>query len=681
MFNQSPFNAVVFNGTAGPADPTKVTLEIVQQSVRESGKAALLIVQESVAYGRVSLDIVQQSMVASKRAQLEIIQESVAYGRASLEIVQQSLPANITRSDIVGWSVKVEIEGKGDVSARLVGDGRVDAERGMSRVAEFKLVPLPGQVDTLEYYRKSVSIDFVYHSASGQSIYDRLFSGRILEPGYDVDARLLTFICSDMLQERLDAMDQARLDTEIGGYFSEAIYDPALTGWDRAQIMTLSQVGSYDLDRDGTGQFYQWGQGAVTHSFNSSQYVAGSVEFDQANAGEIHNVTTIKFDYRFTRKRYRNYTYSWEMQPTVGCEFLTNPFQLPQRSMIQSACESTGWKLESLKFIDLPEPQPFECMIDGQIHYFPFGSEMIGGIAVDDPDLPLLCQGFHAKFSKRWVQTVTEQYEVTVRSAESVALLGEISRDISSGVETEFDGDAWELAEDEDRHLSTAQLSNTGDLIRDVDDETVVDRTEMEHALKTIKAVTIGEMLESHRQNYVSWDVMLDPTVERHHMAALVADGIDVSGQVYQVVHHFNIQTGGARTNITVDLSRIGATAAEGVGTIPAIQPPQQPDSDLGTADPDAHGGFFQGSATMHIGGSVISPPYDDTWDGYTTNYGFDEFNDQPFNPDAPTAEMYPVRFDVPTPAIESELRQVVEVSADPEIINLTVPVDRLIYT
>lgn len=677
--NSYTLNSHTTNG-GQPAEPLNAGLLIYQASIARTGKSLLLIRQESLVHGKATIPISQVSVVASKRVIMPINQEMVSGGQARLSIYQSSVPASMSRADIVGWSVSVSIDGV-DMSTRLTGAGSIDAERGLSRVAEFSLVPLPGQIDILEFYRKPVIIDWHYHYQAGMTT-ERLFSGRILEPSYDADGRLLTMRCSDMLQERLDAMDQTGLDAEIGGYFCEAVYDASMGGWERAQIMALSQASSYDLDRFGQGRQYEWDdRSASLYAYASGDYVAGSVGFDQANAGDIHNQTTINFDYRFTRKRYRDYTYIWQMAPTVGCEFLANPFNLPQRSMIQQACETTSWTLEALNFVDLPKPQAFDCMVDGKIYSLPWGYEIRNNSLVPDQDQALLCQGFSAKFSKKWAQTVTERYEVTLTSSDSISLLGRIKRDVSGGLETEFDGDAWEQSTAQDRHRSGAVLSRTGDRIYDVDDETEVNRSEMELALATLKSVAVGEMLQAHRQNYISWDVMLTPSIERHHRAALTADAVEAEGHVYQINHAFSIDSGDAVTTITIDLSRIGATAAERVGVAPAIQPQTQPDTDVGEADPDSFGHYYGGSTFTHIGGSVISPPFDDTWVGFMTNYGYDEFNDDPFNPDAPTAEMYPVQFVLPTPAIESELRQSVDEAADPQTVQVIIPVDKLIYT
>lgn len=692
--NDGPLNGYSLNGRPEDQGPTRVTLRIGQRSIavtqarlaigqrssRVSGKATLRIGQASQVYGRATLALGQHSITASKRVSLRIGQTSQAHGVVGLAIGQQSVAAGVTRADMIGWRLQVTIDGV-DVSDRLASNWSIDSERGLSRIAEFKLVPLPGPVETMEYYRKPVSMDFLYFTQTGK-ITHHLFTGRILEPSYDVDARLLSMRCSDLLQERLDGMTQAQLDAEIGGYFSEAVYDASMTGWDRARIMTLSQAGSYDVDRFGQGRFYTWQGGNETHAYARDQYVAGSIRFTQANAGNIHNTTVIKFDYRFTRKRWRDYTYRWEMEPTVGCQFLNNPFQLPQRSMIQSACESAGWTLKALVFTDLPKPQSFSCMIHGQLYQMPWGYELLGDLRVPDPDLELLCQGFVAKFEKKWAQTVTEQYEITVQARQSIDRLGALKREVTSGLETEFDGEAWESQEDTtDRHRGGARLSVTQDRIKDVDDETEVDRTEMEKALATLQAVAVGELLQSHRQNYLSWEVMLDPRVERHHRASLVADGLDAEGHVYQVVHRGDMESGEAITTLTIDLSLIGASAAEGAGITPAIQAVAKPDSDVSVAKSDSNIGRVLGSQHTHIGGSVTSPPFNEAWTGFMTNYGFDEFNDQPFNPDAPEAEMYPVQFVLPTPEIESELRQAIDVNAEPKTLDLILPVDRFIQS
>lgn len=679
MFNDSLFNTTLFNAEPADAGPLSVELIIEQVSEQAIGKAEILIKQYSYELGTPELTIEQTSIQTAIYAALIIAQNSYTKGASELDIRQISTNSVDTFDDATGWTLTLIVDGV-DYSHLLIGDWSVDAEEGMSKIATVKMMPWTVGFDVLEYVRKPVELYFNYHYAGASTpVSHQIFSGLVLEPRFDLNERLIELKCSDMMQEKMNQLTLDELIAEIGGEYSIPLYGEDNTGWDIAQALMLSQSGSYDFDGSSTGHFSIWNNRSATlHEFDSSSVIEGTINLELANSRNIKSSVEIDFDYRFTRKRYRSYYYTWTMSPPVGCEFLNNPFQLPQRSMIQSACEGASWTLEGLSFIDLPKPQAFECQRGGSDYILPWGFLIINNSLVPDPDIELLCQGFHAKFSKKWAQTVTENYSITIDVINSD--IGTTTT-VSSGLETKFDEDSFEADSGvTDRHFSSAVSSATGDLIKDIDDETDIDRTEVNNAISALTAIEKGKLLNSYRENYVSFSVLLNPEIERHHRGYILLSDLEAEGKIYQYVHRGNISVGNAETEITLSLFRTGASSSENVGDEYVIGEITKPDSDIVPSQQNETTTFGYGTNSTHIGGSVASPPLNDAWTGYFTNYGFDEFNNQPHNPDAPTAEMYPVKFVLPTPGIESELRQSIDVSASPQKIELTIPTDTLVY-
>lgn len=678
MFNSAPFNTTPYN-QAPSTTPDTVELLITQVSEQAIGTAEMLIEQVSYSVDIAELAIEQISEQTSLAAELDIIQVSYAYGNVELSIRQTSTNTTDNFYDAEGWSLTVEIDGV-DYSDFLTGEWSVDAEEGLSKIAQFKLMPWTTGIDVLEYVRKPVRLFFNYHYTGGQSpVAYEIFSGKILEPSYDVVNRLITMKCSDMLQESMNQLTITELISEVGGTYSESLYGDDRSGWEVAQALMMSQSGSYDYDGGGNGHFSVWNNRTATlHAFTAADVIQGSARLDLANSRNLYSKTEINLGYRFTRKRYRSYYYTWTMQPPVGCDFLNNPFQLPQRSMIQAACEGSSWTLEGLSFIPLPKPQAFECQKSGSDYILPWGYLIINNSLVPDPDIEVLCQGFHAKFSKRWAQTVTENYSIEITATNTS--IGTVNT-IDTGLETKFEEDDFESSDESDRHFSSAVDSATGDKIKDIDDETDIDRTAVNEAIESIKNIEKGKLLNAYRENYVSFDVLLNPTIERHHRGSLALSNLEAEGKIYQIVHSGNIADGSAKTEVTLSLFRTGATSSESEGGEVASGNTEKPDSDIIPSTQNPWIRFSAGDSGTHIGGSVASPPFSESWTGYMTNYGFDEFNDQPFNPDAPTAEMYPVKFVLPTPAIETELRQSIDVDAQAQTIDMVIPTDKLIYS
>ncbi|EGW55161.1 hypothetical protein [Candidatus Endoriftia persephonae] len=708
MLNQAPLNAHSLNSAAGngglnegeavllleqisaeagsgvllleqvSAEPGIATLLLEQISTGQTGAAYLPLQQISAEVGEADLLLEQNSVQNTGPATLRLQQASIVEAAPTLYLQQ----ASVEDAAVSLWRLFAVVDGV-DISANLTGSWSVDAEEGAARVAQITVVPPAGPIDPLDWVRRNITLHYASVDAAGVPRWSALlFAGIVDVPEYDPNTRLLTLSCTDQLQERFERMDAAGVEATVGGYYSPVIFDETADGWQQAQDRLSTQQAAYDLDVSGTGRLTDWVPKATADfSHASADHIDGTRQLELADGRALVNQVTINFDFRFQRLRQRDYQYNWQMNPPIGCEYLYNPFVLPTRAMIKSAAEATGWAVQSVGYVDLPPPQFFTCYKGGAASQIGWGISLqntfYGTVAVADPDLALLCQGAYIKLSKRWAQTITETYSITVRSDRSVSQNGTIGAELSGSLEAEADTDTWE----QDSRFTGLSVGATaapnGDWSKDAVTGEADGRAALESALETLQARARASIAASHRHNYVSWQVPLSAQIDRHQTGEISTPGLTAKGKVFQVVHSGDIGTGEAVTDITIALSRTGGTGANN-DDLP--QAPPAPDTE---ADPAANQGpavLTAGNAGMHIGGTQGAPPFSDDRAGFVTNYQYDSNRTDWFDPEAPGSVVYPVQFRVPTPEIEDEARQAKQAMQE-QTLNVAVRVDQLSIT
>lgn len=683
MINQATINSALINGP-GTTPGTVLELPLVQVSAAPSGGLELLLRQFSVLRATPALPLEQESHHPRAAPALQLTQVSYATGAMVINLRQGSTEAPAGSGDPAEpestiWRLVVMLDGI-DISASLIGEWSVDAEEGAARVAEFAMLPDLGTIDPTDWVRKPISIDYAVLDAAGAIRWQqRLFTGIVDVPEYDPATRITLFRCTSRLQEVFEQSDAAGIDAQIGGYWSEHIFEAEADGWRRAGDRLSTIPASLDMDAGGAIHVTDWAaKASADYTFDGGGHIDQTRRLELANSRDIHNRVRIRFDFRFQRLRQREVQRNWMMSPGIGCDFLQNPFTLPQRSMIESAAEATGWALQSISFVDLPPPQYFHCTpVGGGASYLvAWGFKILGNLRVPNAAAHApLCQGAYIKLGKRWAQTVTEQYQIDVRAPQSIARLGEIGREDQGGVEAEQEIDGWESSLDYDAPVSGAILHRNGDHAWDADQGVDDGRVAMETAIRTLQAIHRTAILGAHRRNSASWRTLIQPQIELRHTLRMNTAELTAKGKVQQLVHQGAIDSGEATTELRIALSRSGTIGAAGDDP---LDPPAAPDTQV-DALPDPGPGLSYGGAGMHIGGTTDAPGFNEDWTGFVTNYGWDPTVTDPFSsdPDLPQTVVYPVQFRVQVPDIEETSRQAVE-AGQTQTINVDIPLDEL---
>lgn len=381
---------------------TGIAIATLRQALYETGAAAATIQQQIVDHetGTVSATIEQQIFDTASGVISATI-EQVIYGSATV------VPASgVTQR----WSAKVYLGGV-DVSASVTGLITVDGEEGMARVATFVIKPAFGAIDIATWVNQPVHIDYVLDGATF-----RLFTGRVDLPSYDPMRRLTSFRCSDFLQKRFETMSREQIAAEVGGRWSNIIFNEPESQWQYAQDRLSTVPASYDLDVNGQGHLTLWNPGTLPNFEFTDALVLGDglTAPELSPSRDVVNQLEISFGFRFERLHERTQGYSWQMMNGISwAQVAENSIPLPTQSFIEEAIASSEW---------LVAAPPVYDIAPAFVNYGYYdGTGRTGGQITLQPKT-VLAAGF--TLAKRWAQQVTELCQFIVKAPQSTEQVG-----------------------------------------------------------------------------------------------------------------------------------------------------------------------------------------------------------------------------------------------------------------
>jgi len=582
------------------------------------------------------------------------------------------------------WAVRVLVDGsERKVSGRI----RIDRETGAAATAHLSVRPVSGAIDLADWKGKSITVDVDAYTGTEVVWRSRRFTGVIDVPGFDPRSKRLELECLDRRNMRLLHMPRELIAAEVGGLWSAHIFtgDPGKIEYAEQRLST--RTADYQLNRHGVPEITQWEiAGTPDVVLGASDYYDGSLRFEPGGRQDVLNHLVLNFDFRRAILWEREYSFNWAL-PVSWCTYLQDTFTLPTRAEVESACAGTDWTLAAdIHFTDVPPPQVFYCPGEHGPSGAPaprfWGYQQTGyGYSPDLVSLAALCQGFQATFRKRWAQTETTTYTFNMLAPQSIAAMGVIADEQSFFIEADQPGaEDWEkiAAYEPPDGVSLVSMSNGDQALDDIsdalDDLHVAMLTGLAQGLATIRA--------SHRHNFTEMDVPMRPDLDLGDTVRLEADGLTCEGVAVQMTDDIVVSESGAgRARTTL---RLAHSAHHSVGVIvedTTLEAPDPPDT-VPPADPAAVRLLSaNGFAYLHLGNRLSSPPFDEAWAGFVSNYDVND-DDEPFStdPSKPQAEVYTVQMRVPTPAIEAALRDEATASVERRV-PITIPDDTLELT
>jgi hypothetical protein len=451
------------------------------------------------------------------------------------------------------WTTFVTISGV-DVTARIVGDIRIDAEEDSARVADLTIAPASTSFTVAAWVGKPITIDIAaMHTGSPTSV-ERLFTGIIDTPVLDLAGRRIGLRCTDDLQGVVEAMDAAAIDAAIpDGYYSPAIFDPAARGWSRAQDRLSTVPASLDLTPAGALRLTAWEPSfAPDLAFTAAHLLDGSLSVSIAGAHDLTNSIAIDFGYRFPRVKAETYAvgYSYVSAGTIS-DFSAALSWFLQRAAVESAIKSAGAKIVAISYTPLP-------------------SSGVGSW-IPSPYDAELCMGFTATVTFDYGQTIEERHAITVYAPNSIAAVGTRSDRLSGALEGVYPpivaaetsmllyGNAISSIPPQDTAAGVIGQTVAAEVTLTPDS----DRAAADAAMETLIAIAKTKIWASHRHNTVAASVALNPSIDVDKTISITAPGVTAQGKCRSLTHRLSPETGEATTDFAIALCSVAGT---GVG-------------------------------------------------------------------------------------------------------------------
>ena len=448
------------------------------------------------------------------------------------------------------WATIVTIAGV-DVTARIVGDIRIDAEEDSARVADLTIAPASTSFTVAAWVGKSVTIDIAaMHTGSPTSI-SRLFTGIIDTPVLDLVGRRIGLRCTDDLQGVVEALDSVDIDDAIpSGYYSPAIFDPAARGWSYLQDRLSTVPSSCELTPARALRVTAWAPKTTADlTFTADHVVDGSPSVSIAGANQLVNRIAIDFGYRFPRVKAETHAigYDYVNAGTIAA-FVDAGGWFLQRAAVESAIKSAGGTIVSVSYTPLPSSG--------------IGSWIPGPYDVE------LCMGFTATVTFDFGQTIEERHAITVSAPNSIAAVGTRSDRLSGALEGVYPpvvaaetsmllyANAISSIPPQDTAPGVVGETTSADVTLTAD----TDRAAADAAMETLIAIAKTKIWSSHRHNAVVATVPLNPDVDLDKTIALSASGIAAKGKCRVLSHRLSPDTGEATTEFTIAICSVAGT-------------------------------------------------------------------------------------------------------------------------
>lgn len=539
--------------------------------------------------------------------------QPLASGPLAVALGNAVEPLYVVRGQAYNWRVRLLIDGT-DYTTQLTGSLDVDREEGAAGVCGFVLYLPPGPVVPSDWKGKAVILDFISRDRDGVVTETRLFTGILSLPEWDPTWRLLSCECTDQLQQRIERLSIAQINTLTGGYWSSDLFE-ATTGrshWDYAQERMQSRAASLDCSPTGEVRVTPWAAAATPHYvFGAGSTVHESVQIELQDASDATNRVEIEAQYRYSRLWQHAQSFQWQHPEASStgiagfCQWRVWTSDLPTTDMIESAVTGAGMELVGgVGGYKLPRSMANPCG-DGNVWINTFDNLWLRASATG---------------ARRWVQQVTETYNIVL-----TAPGGEDDNEDTQIIERDSGTVSVES--------STADEWESGQVTATNGYEDMLGESRRQSALLTLIYSGAVQMLSAHRSTTLSWDVPTDLAlgVDLVHTIRL-EDSALAQGKCRRIVHSIDLEGGSAVTTISVALSRGGGVSdALAVPAAPstAMEPlPAAPD-----ALPTQLGGRFNNPIT-----GLPIPAYDEDRLGFSGNWDV---------ADDLTAEQFPREFKV----------------------------------
>lgn len=474
----------------------------------------------------------------------------------------------------IKWSPSVAIGGV-DVSARLTGRISVSAGEDSARIASLELVP-PSVIALQGYEGAAITIDVTLFR-TGITATHRLFTGVVERQAFDPAARVASLSCRDGYQERPPACSSA---ADVEALFSGQAYPaPGILAWNaatpdpQAYFSGLLETfpGSVAIDGNGLWHATPWAIGSPDASFGAGDIFAESVTLKTAARADLPRDIHAALVVRGARLHSAEVSLAWTA--TAYAKYITDGVPVLPKSTVQAALDGIdSWFVKGAPTITEPIPGTY--------------GPIAGAFYVVSPEMArMTCQSLSATVYRRWYQQV--EYELGI----TIPMGGASSRDdsIRAALVSTFDSSAWEQAPSAESgaaiysaNAPTPVVTPTGyeglptpwppvnGAIDHLPDLLPADLTA---AAEHVVARAVRRAASGRRQRQVGFARPIDPRWEIGAVLAISADGIAATGQVVELTHELDVDSGLAESTFTLAVPE-GAGSSTGFSVTASLPTP-----------------------------------------------------------------------------------------------------------
>jgi hypothetical protein len=531
--------------------------------------------------------------------------------------VSQPLTVALNDPDAVSqvWRVRVLVGGV-DISDRTTGRGSVRGEEGGARIASVVMAPEVGPLDAAALSGSPVVIDFLVRVGGNWSP-RRLFTGKVADPVYSLTDGTLSLSCTDDRQNRLAALSREAINAITGGRFHLAVQGEQQNNLDYAEAVMETVSGSLDADAFGAFRVTPWHTETIWRTYTLANTEQDSIFFTLPSRTGVINKVVGTFEYRFSRLHRRTASTSFRVDLDQTVQY---GLPLLARSTVEAALENTGWNFYYGGGVGVSQENTGTTRFSAtngepvkrDIDYVPYPDQVDipgGGIWYQtEPDTT--CMEFNCRMWRRWAQTVTETYSITITSPESIAANGVQQREDRASLASEWDAGNWE------NDLAAEPTLNAGGRVQTMDYSPDASTADRDAALETFIDSLKVRLDDSHRQARGGARTWLTPELDLDKRVRIDTGDDAGEGKVFMFEHNWDMTNGRATTDFEIAITRHDAVG---------ITPPEDTETEAPEAPavPEIGSAAFSGLSIamgMHIGGLESSPEFDENWTGWTVN-------------------------------------------------------------
>ncbi len=651
---------------------------IIGFSATGSGEiAAIEQVSETVASGQIAT--INQTVGFVGSGQIASIEQDVTLrstGFGELVSITQSVES-VASGEISAIVQRVRAEAVQDFDIELIvggqviphnlihGDILVTHEEGDARLMDVTILPAYGDQDLTAYQGKTVSFDVT--TSSGTS---RIYTGKVDIPEFDLINGKTTLRCTNVRQELNNSLSDSFID-DIG-YWSENVFSEPEDNHQEIEQRLETVQASLDYDGYNTPRFTQWmPKSTPDYTLTDSDILYRDPKVTIANRGRVINKVDIELEFQYQRLRHRERDFDFDTGLSA-CDYSSKGLP-PKKEMLRSSIEGAGWSYTDLVIEDIDPSGLYFCQKGDcsgttklahstKVFDYTVQDKTDGfGNAVTDSNGNVIQEGVLSGYTDygalyaqsatwtaatRFSQNVSEKNTVSVSAPQSITQYGEVKKDTSFGVVSEYDASEWEDFNNYAPPPSYTSQSANGDYVYNADNQEGA-RSNLTNATETSVNRAISQIVDSHRENRVFVTVGIMPVLDLHHTVYINTNRVRSKGKVYSIRHKINVSGNReAVTEIELALSR-----AQGTGPGNSTWTVNRPAVTDSNNMPDD---IVLGTNTIPIGGEQ-----DPNWTGYIfkqlAKYQCVDLRT-------------PVAMIVDTPAIEDESRDTKEVAGSTNI-------------